>query len=279
MLEGRFESKVNDILAFVRDRSATAPRFTFLFVDPTGWTGFNPDVISPLLRLENSEVLVNFMTKDIIRHIDDSREHIRRSFDPLFGSPEAHAEWEGLSGREREEAIVRAFCRRLKHVGNFLHVVTAIVLHPRQNRTHFHLIYGTRHPEGLRQFRAAERETHQLQAGLREEARLRERVERTGQQELFAAGDVETRSYLEELRQQYHERARITLTALLRQQGEVSFDDLEIEALQHPMTAMQDLRAWLQEWQSHGLIRVEGLSPRERAPKPGKGHSIQWIGE
>jgi three-Cys-motif partner protein len=277
VLQGEFENKVNDILAFARDKSAPAPRFTFLFVEPTGWTGFNPAVIAPLLRLEKSEVLVNFMTKDIIRHIDDSREHIRRSFDPLFGSLQARGDWEGLAGRQREEAIVGAFCRRLKEVGGFRHVVTAIVLHPWKKRIHFHLVYGTRSDAGLREFRKAERSTLRLQGRLREQAQLRTRVERTRQEELFGAGEVESRSDLEELREQYHERARGELDALLQQRGRMSFDDLEMVALQHPMTATADLKIWLQEWHSDHRIRFEGLSPRGRVPKHGEGHFIVWI--
>jgi hypothetical protein len=59
---------------------------------------------------------MNFMTKDIVRFIDDQRPEIKTTFQDLFGSDEIQSAWGGLQGREREEAIVEAYWRRLKPV-------------------------------------------------------------------------------------------------------------------------------------------------------------------
>jgi hypothetical protein len=217
------------------------------------------------------------MTKDVIRFIDDRREEIRRSFNPLFGSEEARREWQGLQGREREDAIVGAFSRRLREIGGFRHVVTAIVLHPTKDRTHFHLVYATRSDEGLRTFRGVERSALAAQRMIREAARRDARIRRTGQGELFAPGDVEAESYVDQLRARHHAMARETVFALLETRRAVPYDELEVAALLHPMTSTKDVKGWLKDWKDQGWVAYEGLAPREQVPKPGKGHRVLWL--
>ena len=275
VLQGEFVEKIPDIVEFA---SIPSQAFTFIFVDPTGWTGFDPDEIAPLLKAGNTEVLITFMTKDIIRFIDHNDGKIRRSFNPLFGSEEQRRAWEGLERRAREDAIVDAFCRRVREVGGYKYVVSAIVLHPTRNRTHFHLIYGTRSIEGLRTFRKVEHDTIGAQKSAREAAKQRERVQRTRQEELFPVGAVESISYLEQLQSQHHEAARQALSALLQSGETVPFESLEEAALLYPMTSTDDLKAWLKDWKDKGLVRSVGMAPRERTLKPGKGHHIMWLG-
>lgn len=276
VLGGRFLDRLGDIADFVRAGSQASPAFTFLFVDPTGWTGYDPEVIAPLLRSRSTEILINFMTKDIIRFINHGDERIRRSFNPLFGSQEARIAWEGPEARDREEAIVARFCERLKEVAGFGYVVAAIVLNPTSDRTHFHLIYGTHDVEGLRTFREVEAKVLEDQVALREKARHRRRIERTGQPELFGPGEVEFRSHVEELRDRYHHDARSKVETLLRGRGEVPYDELEVLALLHPMTSAADLKRWLGEWRKQGLVQYRGLADGERTPKAGKGHRVSW---
>jgi len=113
LIHGEFEKSIPEVLNFVRVKDN---HFTFIFIDPTGWTGFGLNAISPLLRLQYSEVLINFMMKDIIRFIDDQRPEIRASFNDLFGTSGVQEVWKGLQGREREEKIVEAYRKRLKEV-------------------------------------------------------------------------------------------------------------------------------------------------------------------
>lgn len=55
-----------------------------IFIDPTGWTGYPLQKITPLLKLRG-EVLINFMSDHINRFIDDPRPNIAQQFDDLFG--------------------------------------------------------------------------------------------------------------------------------------------------------------------------------------------------
>ncbi len=67
VLNSTFEDSVDQIRDFVL--AGGEDNFPFLFIDPTGWTGFALRTITPLLRLTPSEVLINFMTSHITRFL------------------------------------------------------------------------------------------------------------------------------------------------------------------------------------------------------------------
>jgi len=228
LIHGRFERKIDEILKFVREEGSG---FTFFFIDPTGWTGFGLSTIAPLLKQQHSEVLINFMTKDIIRFIDDERPRIRATFDDLFGSAEFRIHWRGLQGAAREEAIVDAYCRRVKEVGQFTHVVHAIVLNPDEDRTHFHLVYGTHHLEGLCVFRDAEQKALEEQRLVRARNRLK-RYQRGGLGTLFTAEVLGPDRHIVELCSRCSGDARRMVESVLRDRKLVPYDYLLGTALE-----------------------------------------------
>src|SRR2546425_7018203 len=143
-LNSKLEDSIDKITDFVRRGGSNS--FPFIFIDPTGWTGFAMDVIEPLLRFDPGEVLINFMSGDIPRFVTSPQQQTAQSFLRLFGSKEFKAVVEGLSERNREDALVEEYRRIVASRGNFKFTCSAIVLHPKSNRTRFHLIYATRHP-------------------------------------------------------------------------------------------------------------------------------------
>lgn len=273
VLQGTFLEKVPEILEFI---SVPQRHFTFLFVDPKGWTKYDPSVIVPLLRQPQSEVLINFMTEYVARFVDVQDEKSRASFLPLFGSEADRRSWKGLKGPDREEAILGEFVRWIRELGGYRCVVSATVLDPTRDRSFFHLVYGTRSIDGLRAFREAEYKSLSEHRSMRQVAKQRQREQRTGQPGLFRADVVEGPSYVDELRLEYHKRARQSVEDRLRREDAVRFDDLEEMALLHPMVRTKDLRDWLTDLRAAGLVRYEGLGERERSLKPGKEHRVVW---
>ncbi|HZF40953.1 MAG TPA: three-Cys-motif partner protein TcmP, partial [Blastocatellia bacterium] len=69
---------VDNIVTFVRKGGSRS--FPFIFIDPTGWTGFAMDEIAPLLKLDPGEALINFMTSHILRFIESPDEVTQESF-------------------------------------------------------------------------------------------------------------------------------------------------------------------------------------------------------
>ncbi len=267
-INGEFEANVDAVLRFA-STARTRRSFSFFFIDPTGWTGYSLSTIEPVLRHQPGEVLINFMTQFVIRFIDSDRPEDVESFTRLFGSEKYRARWAGLTGLDREDAIVETYCDRVREVGDFEYVARSTILDPLSDRTHFHLIYGTRHIEGLRVFRNdVERPTGKEQ----EQARWEARDRRTAQMGLF--NEPLGRSYSDDLRDRYHGKAHARLMALLKQHRRIGFDKLEEEALLFPLMNTQELKKWLVELEKQRVVKFEGLGPRGRIPQPGKNHVI-----
>lgn len=220
----KLENAIQDILTFVREGGPTS--FHFIFIDPKGWSGFAMETIAPLLRLNPGEVMINFMTEHIRRFIEWPRRQNQESFIKLFGSSQFKDILKGLEEKDREDAIVTAYSERVKHVGAFEYTSSAIVLHPEKNRTHFHLIYATRDPKGIKVFKEAEKKAMPVMEKTRDEAQKREREERTGQTELGLFSGTVTQdpsAYFRSLRERYVSRARATVLDLVQAKKQVTY--------------------------------------------------------
>jgi three-Cys-motif partner protein len=136
VVQSKFEDALDEARAFARGGSNP---FAFIFIDPTGWTGFGLRDITPLLRQRPSEVLINFMTEHVRRFADDDDASYSQSIVDLFGDAECRDEWRGLEHIEREERIIEAYCRRVAAAGEFQHCVSSVVWKPTEDRSYFRL--------------------------------------------------------------------------------------------------------------------------------------------
>ncbi len=271
---GSFEQHIDTARRFVQVGSDP---FAFLFIDPTGWTGFGLKAISPLLREGRGEVLLNFMTGHIGRFVDSEDTELVPSFVDLFGDASYRDAWRGLEGLDREDRVVETYCQRVAAAGGYRHCVSSVVLKPTADRTHFHLVYATRSDEGLVAFREIERRGIELQREQRAKAQQRTRVDRSGQGELFGAPQLVARAYEDELRDRYLPRAIGVLDDMLRDRGEVSWNELVVAALRVPMVAEGDVKQWLESRRTQRAVEVLGLGPRERVPKRKPGYRVRRV--
>lgn len=275
VVTGAFEDRIDDARQFVR--TGRDP-FAFLFIDPTGWTGFGLQVITPLLReVRATEVLLNFMTGHITRFIDSDPNHTNPSFVDLFGDASHREAWRGVTGLDREEAMVATYCERLRQAGGYRHCVSAMILNPNADRTHYNLIYGTHSDEGLVVFREVERRGLRFQKEQRAQAKQRSRVERSGQPELFGGLALQAQSHENKLLARYLPRARQMLDAMLEDRADVPWEELVIAALQIPMVSEADVKQWVKERQEQGAAAITGLAPRARVPQRGEGHRVRRV--
>jgi three-Cys-motif partner protein len=267
VLKGSFEDCVGSIADFIR---ADRQTFAFLFIDPTGWTGFTLAKISPLFKLKPGEVLINFMTS-----------HIRRfpqNFTDL-NSPQFRERVAGLSGLERDDACVTEYMARLKRAGGFSYVLPSIVLQPESDRTHFHLIYATRDLKGVEVFKETEERAMGEMERLREKAQRRRREERTGQWGFVFGGEESPPSHhYSDLRAHYLELSKAAILGLLKQQKRLKYDSVWLHALSNPLVWENDLKSWIKDWKQAGHLRLEGLAERGRVPHRGHSHILVWQG-
>ena len=259
-INNEFENAVPELVRLISMKQKD--HFPFVLIDPTGWKGFSMDVIAPLIQQKPCEVLLNFMTGHIIRFVEDSREGVKASFHKLFGDDSYTRKVEGLQGREREDAIVECYAERIKEVGKYPYVATALVLQPTRDRTHFHLIYATRDLKGIEVFKDAEKKALELSKTLRSDAKIRSRVSASGQGELFAGKDLPDLSYLQELQMHYEAKADKSLQEFIQGKSSCSYDDLYAIALAYPsVQAAGFLRDWIKR---NGTVLTLG---KRRFPK------------
>lgn len=270
----KLEHAIPLIVDFVK---SGGPRsFPFIFIDPTGWTGFEMSTIAPLLKIEPGEVLINFMTGHIRRFIDYPEEVNQQSFVRFFGSQDFREKVKGLAQQEREDAAVEEYIRNVKSTGNFSHVCSAIVLHPEIDRTAFHLIYATRNPAGVEVFKDVEKRAMAVMEKARAEAKQRKREEKTRQTELYSGEALHDPIHYNSLRVRYLAKSKQAVLDLLETRSKVPYDQACALTLSFPLSWENDLKEWIQIWVREGLLTINGLKARQRVPQRGQGIFLAW---
>jgi len=258
-LNAEFEKAIPDVL------KAIGKAFSLVFIDPAGWTGFGLNQIAPILT-HRGEVLVNFMFDHINRFLDVENPDV--SFDDLLGGPG----WESAvaAGARREDAIVEFYRQRMRAIGKFDYVTWTRIHKPTVDRAYFYLVYGTRHPKGLVEFRHVEQREIQEQERVRLDAKQAQRIGRTGQPELFQGSDLASGP------PSFEEERRINLRAAERRLDDmlapgrrVKYEDIQGALLEVPLVWESDIKEIVADRRKLGTVEVLGLKPRERTPKPG----------
>jgi three-Cys-motif partner protein len=263
-LQGELEDKVDHIIKFNKEGGAS--NFPFIFIDPTGWSGFPMKKIAPLLRLSPGEVLVNFMTSHIKRFIETKDQNYSRSFDDLYGHNRFRAELAQIPKDKREDEMVSLYVQELQRQGDYQFVVHTPVFNPQINATHFHLIYASRNRKGLEVFKAGERKALDGMELKRADAQRRKR-QSDGGLELFSSVELHDTSYYDGLRTKYLARLTTKITDALSRNNRVSYDFLWEVALLIPFVWENDLKIILDQMKQAKKIAYEGFTPRQQKPK------------
>lgn len=253
-INSEFEDAIPEILHVV------GSAFSLVFIDPTGWTGFGLKQIAPILQHTPGEVLVNFMFDHINRFLDTPDPAV--SFDDLFGGPGWKPAIE--NSVRREEGIVGLYAERLKDIGRFTFATSTRIKKPLVDRSYFHLVYGTRHPEGLAEFRSVERREIHEQERVRLSAQEFDQFLKTGQTSLFAgfeSDNVGVASF-EGDRRESLQKATDRLLVLLKQKTEVVFSEARATMLEVPLVWDADVKRVVAD-----RCEILGLIGRQRVPK------------
>lgn len=265
---GTFEENIDDACQFVQQGFDP---YSFVFLDPTGWTGMPMKRLAPLLRAtQRGEVLVNFMLEHIRRFGDEEKQ--AEQFDAFFGRDHVRHAWAGLQGEQRDARMLELYMEQLRITGDYRYCVSAPIFSVMKDRIHFELVYATRNVHGLTTFRECERSTLDLQVDDRSRRQQERRVERVGQGELFSGRETATH-FVEDRRAVHLERATAAIEAIFADRALVPWDEIIGVALREPMVSESDVKAWLR--QNEARYRVIGLEGRARVPKVGKRHAIE----
>ncbi|MDQ6632010.1 MAG: hypothetical protein M3Y82_09665, partial [Verrucomicrobiota bacterium] len=210
------------------------------------------------------EVLINLMTRHIIRFLDQPDR--AQSYHELFGRSDVLPRLQATPNEERADVAVREYCRSLRAMCGFKYVSSAVILEPDKEDKRYFLVYATNHPRGVEVFKAAETKAAKLQDDVRYEAK----VQKTGQPEMMGlfCGTPKSRVSTN-LRQKYCERAKAKVVKqILDGKGAgVSYSDLFCEAMAFPLVTPIDLRSWMTAFGDAIEVRLAG-SGKRREPSP-----------
>lgn len=262
-IPGRFEDRVDEV------REALGDAFALISIDPKGWS-FDLRRLGPLLRHRPSEVIISFMYDHVNRFLDDVRPEIRASYVLPFGDPNWRTRFARLleSGLCREDAVLELFREQVKIVGKFNYVLSARIQHPTADRSHFYLVYGTRNPKGLVEFRNVEKKAVEAEELSRIEAKHHKRVSRSRQGSLHL---YSPRS-LPELRRPELQKAESWLSQQLLRSQSLLYDEVRAGVLERFSVTDSELKDLLVIMRDRGQVTLSGMRPRQR--KPGDGVRI-----
>lgn len=258
-----FEDLIPEALKFIGNS------FSLTFIDPTGLTGYPMKRLTPLLRLRG-EVIINFMFDFANRFYEKPTTSDILQLDELFDSTtwlDAINQYQE-HGLSREDALIQAYLDKLKEVGGYRCISSTPIFYPTANRTYFRLIYGTRHPKGLIEFRKAEMKAFPGQQLAYHAARLRKKNESTGIKDLFSAHpDAEVDSQ----HRKTHERvdaiqaAQRKILNLLTNTHSISYDDALEVCLEIPFVDEQTFKDLLLDMHSQNELVIHGLKKRPKS--------------
>ena len=258
-LPGAFEDNVPEILQRV------GRTFAFFFIDPKGWTGFAMDNIRPILRHQPGEVMVNFMYDFINRFVNHPDPANEQSLDRFFGT----INWRDIRNvNDREDASINKYIEQLRSVGAYPYVTSTRILKPLHDRAYFHLVYATRNPKGVLEFRAVEKRTVKEQGIVRAKAQREHREARSGQAEIAFEPTAELSISTQEERDRRLKEAETRLLSLL-QRGPITYETLQPLILEIPLVWNTDLNALLLSARNSGQLEIGGMTSKERIPKKG----------
>jgi len=129
-------------------------------------------------------------------------------------------------------------------------------------------VYATRNPKGIFKFRDVEKQTTKEQDSVRAAAQKEHREQRTGQAELSFEPTEELSTGTQAERAQRLQEARTRLFALL-QEGPISYDHQQPIILEIPLVWNTDLNSMLLHEHNERRLTIQGLAPRQRAPRAG----------
>lgn len=263
-LHGQFAEKIEDVEAIIKNNTRNG--FRFIFLDPKGWSDIPMERLQPFLRSRSCEVLVNLMTRHIIRFLDEPDR--AASYNHLFGRKGVLEALRGSRSRNepahaRAEHAVREYALSLRLLCGFKYVSSAVILEPDKESIRYFLVYATNHPKGVEVFKNAETKA----ASIQEIVRYDTRVRKTSQPGLFFDEGAPNSRISAELRRFYSEKARRKIQdvlALRKPRSKVSYAELFCEAMAFPLVTPADLIAWLKDLRPAIELEMSGSSRRRR---------------
>lgn len=255
--QGRFQDAIPQIAKFINGA------FPLIFIDPTGWTGYPFDAIRSLLRRRPSEVLINFMYDHINRFAASPDPKTIASLGEILGGPDWVKNLD--ASLPRSLAVEQLFRDVLSREGQYDAVLSTPIQKSVMDRPHFFIVYGTRHPEGVRTFRDVEYKALKEHEKLRQDAKNRKREDKTGMSDLFGGPPVPQDGTIDSIVERDREVAESIAPSLLAH-GPLKFERFAVILMEALMLRETDLKDLCVKLAKAGVINDTWSVENKRKP-------------
>jgi three-Cys-motif partner protein len=263
-LHGEFVERIGDIESIIKENTRNA--FRFIFLDPKGWADIPMKSLQQFLRNRSCEVLINLMTRHIIRFLDEPDR--ADSYNNLFARRGVlenlrSSDMRNEPAHARAEQAVREYGLSLRLLCGFKYVSSAVILEPDAESIRYFLVYGTNHPKGVEVFKTAETKAAKIQEAVRYDTRVR----KTHQPDLFFDEAPPSSKISSKLRQFYCDKARRKVLQVLsatRAQTKLPYSKIFCEAMAFPLVTPNDLVGWLSVLKPHITLEFGGSLRRQK---------------
>lgn len=244
--------------------------FCFIFIDPKGWK-IDLIKLKPLLSHKNSEVIFNFMFDFINRFVTHENPGVADSLDKLFPYSE---NWRGEISNcrtpiERKDVIFEKFAENLAQIGNFGFVSQTEILKPTKDRALYALFYATRNKKGNEVFRQVQVKALKQQIETRGETKLKNKQQKTGQNELFSSANDYAPSPTEEILQSHEDEARnFILQTVPNKPASILYESLRLETAKRFIVNFPQINQISKKLKNEGLIEFPDWEKGKHVPQP-----------
>lgn len=252
--KGAFETNASTI------RTRANNRFTLLFVDPTGYTGFPP---SSLVKFKgrSTEIIVNFMRSFMERFVSGEHADRRKALVGLVGTERAD---KLLADPFKIEDVEDEYLAMLKEDLGFCYAGYSPIHNPDRDQIHFNLAYATNHPKGMDTMRSAE-----FSALSEHDQNRFKKKQPPDQPDLFssAGNDLPVRGPYLSLRMKHQSEVGDRLLSLLAKTGgPVQFDELVGRLQEHLFLKKTEIKAVVVDLANRGRLRSPWKDRSARGP-------------
>ena len=261
-----FENQIPEIRNFTRNS------FALIFIDPTGWTGYPLEKMSPLLRQGVGEVLLNFMLDFINRFASSKDQPTVDSFEAILGK-----DWSAKlnqSSLPKGEAAEELFLANLKAAGRYEYVLSTKIEKTLERRTHFSIVYATRKYMGLKTFREVEYKALRAHESHLSAARTDAKAIKTGQQSFFP----ETGTF-DSFQESSRQNARKFMAYRIMSENRLRFESLAAETMEKFMVRETDVKDLCVDLAKRGKIEATWKLRGSKFQKPDQNDLLIWIGD
>jgi three-Cys-motif partner protein len=254
-IQGDFLTKVPEII------SELGRAFSFVFVDPKGWS-VDIEKLKPLIIREDCEVVFNFMFDFVNRFAQF--DAVADSLDRLFASND----WrESLSNSvDRRDTIIKRFEQTLSECGKYPYCLSTEILKTTSDRTLYALVYATRHPKGVAVFRDTQVRALREQANVRAAVKLESTKAKSGQNEMFSLHEMTSNQTDLFLKRELETAMKQLLDLVTAAPSGVPYGQLATNLMLERTIKPSDLRRSTADLRKKGLLHITPWPARKQVP-------------